>query len=60
MTHYQIMNFVGLTLEIFSRQINALKKEGVISFPGRKRLDVVDLIGLRNATGDDADEGIIV
>ncbi|MEP5630037.1 MAG: Crp/Fnr family transcriptional regulator [Rhizobiaceae bacterium] len=60
MTRDQIANFLGLTLETVSRQLNALKKDGVISFAGRKSLDVVDLIALREATGDDADGGIIV
>jgi CRP/FNR family transcriptional regulator len=60
MTRDQIANFLGLTLETVSRQMNALKKEGVISFSGRKQLDVIDLIGLRQATGDDADGGLII
>ena len=60
MTRDQIANFLGLTFETVSRQMNALKKEGIISFSGRKQLDVVDLIALRNATGDDADGGMIV
>ena len=60
MTRDQIANFLGLTLETVSRQFNALKKEGIIAFSGRKQLDVLDLIALRNATGDDADGGMIV
>lgn len=60
MTRDQIANFLGLTLETVSRQLNALKKEGVISFSGRKELEVLDLIALRHATGDDADGGMIV
>jgi len=59
MTRDQIANFLGLTLETVSRQLNALKKDGVISFAGRKQLTVVDLIALREATGDDADGGVI-
>lgn len=60
MTRDQIANFLGLTLETVSRQMNALKKDGVISFSGRKKLDVIDLAALRLATGDDADGGMIV
>ncbi|MEP3346795.1 MAG: Crp/Fnr family transcriptional regulator [Litoreibacter sp.] len=60
MTRDQIANFLGLTLETVSRQMNALKKDGVISFSGRKQLDVIDLLALRLATGDDADGGMIV
>lgn len=60
MTREQIASFLGLTLETVSRQMNALKKEGVITFANRGQLDVVDLIALRTATGDDADGGMIV
>ena len=60
MTRDQIANFLGLTLETVSRQMNALKKDGVITFSGRKKLDVIDMIALRDATGDDADGGMII
>lgn len=60
MTRDQIANFLGLTLETVSRQMNALKKAGVISFSGRKQLDVIDHAALRRATGDDADGGMII
>lgn len=60
MTRDQIANFLGLTLETVSRQLNALKKDGIIAFSGRKELEVIDLISLREATGDDADGGMIV
>ena len=60
MTRDQIANFLGLTLETVSRQMNALKKDGVITFSGRKQLDVIDMIALRDATGDDADGGMII
>jgi CRP/FNR family transcriptional regulator len=59
MTRDQIANYLGLTLETVSRQFNALKKEGVISFSGRKHIEVVDLGALRHATGDDADGGML-
>lgn len=60
MTRDQIANFLGLTLETVSRQLNALKKEGVISFSGGKHVTVIDMVALRDATGDDADGGMIV
>jgi len=60
MTRDQIANFLGLTLETVSRQLNALKKDNIIEFSGRKTLLVSDLIALRQATGDDADGGMIV
>ncbi|MCB5200784.1 CRP/FNR family transcriptional regulator, anaerobic regulatory protein [Loktanella sp. DSM 29012] len=59
MTRDQIANYLGLTLETVSRQFNSLKKEGVISFGDRKTFTVVDMAALHNATGDDADGGMI-
>lgn len=53
MTRDQISDFLGLTLETVSRQLNALKKDGIVVFSGRKHLTVLDLRALRAATGDD-------
>ena len=52
MTRYQISDFLGLTLETVSRQLNALKKDGIVAFTGRKQVTVPDLYALRQATGD--------
>jgi CRP/FNR family transcriptional regulator len=59
MTRDQIANYLGLTLETVSRQFNALKKEGVITLSSRKQIEVVDLLALRQATGDDSDGGVL-
>lgn len=59
MTRDQIANYLGLTLETVSRQFSRLKKDGVITFTDRKTLSVIDMAALNNATGDDADGGII-
>ena len=59
MTRDQIANYLGLTLETVSRQFNALKKEGVITLTGRKEIEVIDLLALRDATGDDSDGGVL-
>ncbi|WP_298857442.1 transcriptional regulator FnrL [uncultured Sulfitobacter sp.] len=59
MTRDQIANYLGLTLETVSRQFNALKKEGVITLSGRKQIEVIDLLALRDATGDDSDGGVL-
>ncbi|NNE53348.1 MAG: Crp/Fnr family transcriptional regulator [Sulfitobacter sp.] len=59
MTRDQIANYLGLTLETVSRQFNALKKEGIISFSDRRRFEVRDIAALHDATGDDADGGLI-
>ena len=54
----EIANYLGLTLETVSRQLSALKKDGVIRFSGRRDVSVIDLAGLHEATGDDADGGL--
>lgn len=59
MTRDQIANYLGLTLETVSRQLNALKKDGVIAFSDRKTINVVDMAALQDATGDDADGGML-
>ena len=53
MAREQIANFLGLTLETVSRQMNALKKEGVVELTGRRALRIVNPAALRRATGDD-------
>lgn len=54
LTRDQIANYLGLTLETVSRQMNALKKEGVLEFTGRRDFEVLDLGALHAATGDDS------
>ena len=58
LTREEIANFLGLTLETVSRQMSALKKDGVIGFSDRKSFKVIDLAALHDASGDDADGGI--
>lgn len=60
MTRDQIANYLGLTLETVSRQFSALKKDGIIDFSDRKQVRVIDLVALRDATGDDSDGGMII
>ena len=51
---------LGLTLETVSRQISALKKEGIIELEGKRRVIVPDFETLVLETGDDVDGGFIV
>jgi CRP/FNR family transcriptional regulator len=60
LTREEIANFLGLTLETVSRQLSVLKREGVISFVGRRHFRVEDLSALHDASGDDADGGVLV
>lgn len=59
LTQDEIGNFVGLTLETVSRQLSVLKKEGIIRFVDRRNFEVLDLVALQSATGDDADGGVL-
>lgn len=52
MTRDQVANFLGLTLETVSRQMNALKAENVIALAGSRKIKVLDAAALRLATGD--------
>ena len=60
MTRDQIANYLGLTLETVSRQFSALKKERVIDFSDRRTISILDLPALQDATGNDADGGMII
>jgi CRP/FNR family transcriptional regulator len=53
-------DYLGLTLETVSRQINALKKDGVIALSGKRQVKILDIARLLQATGDDADGGMPV
>ena len=53
MTRDQISDYLGLTLETVSRQINSLKKQNIIELVDQKTMRVVDPRALLAATGDD-------
>jgi CRP/FNR family transcriptional regulator len=59
MTRDQISNYLGLTLETVSRQLNALKNDKIIAFIDRRNFEVLNLAALHDATGDDNDGGMI-
>ena len=52
-------DYLGMTLETVSRQISALKRDGVIELEGRRSLIVPDFARLLAETGDDTDGGLI-
>lgn len=60
LTREEIADFLGLTLETVSRQLSVMKKEGIIAFSDRRSFSIKDLEALHEATGDDADGGMIV
>lgn len=57
LTRESMADYLGLTLETVSRQISALKRDGVIRLEGKRRVHVADFDRLMDETGDDADGG---
>ncbi len=58
LTREAMADYLGLTLETVSRQISALKKDGVIELQGKRRVSIPDFEALVLETGDDADGGM--
>jgi CRP/FNR family transcriptional regulator, anaerobic regulatory protein len=59
LTREQMADYLGLTLETVSRQVSALKKDGVISLLGNRHVTVPDLNRLLEEAGDDMDGGLL-
>lgn len=59
LTREAMADYLGLTLETVSRQMSALKKCGVITLEGNRRVTVPDLNRLLEEAGDDADGGVL-
>lgn len=60
LTREEIASYLGLTLETVSRQFTQFRKEGIVEFTDRRHFTVTDHAALLEATGDDADGGVIV
>ncbi|SDE10813.1 transcriptional regulator FnrL [Ruegeria marina] len=60
LTREAMADYLGLTLETVSRQISALKKDGVIHLEGKRHVTVPDMGRLMEEAGDDADGGFLV
>lgn len=58
LTREAMADYLGLTLETVSRQISALKRDGVIQLEGKRHVTVPDLDRLMEEAGDDADGGV--
>ncbi len=54
LTREAMSDYLGLTLETVSRQISALKREGIILLEGKRRVVVPDMERLQAQTGSDA------
>ncbi len=60
LTREAMSEYLGLTLETVSRQINALKKDKIIALEKKRRVVVKDFARLLSETGDDEDGGFLV
>lgn len=58
LTREAMADYLGLTLETVSRQISALKRDGVIQLEGKRHVTVPDFTRLMEEAGDDADGGM--
>jgi CRP/FNR family transcriptional regulator, anaerobic regulatory protein len=59
LTREEMADYLGLTLETVSRQMSALKRDGVIELEEKRRIVVPDFDALLDQTGDDSDGGLV-
>jgi len=59
LTREAMADYLGLTLETVSRQISALKRDGVIVLEGKRHVTVPDFNRLLDEAGDDSDGGML-
>jgi CRP/FNR family transcriptional regulator, anaerobic regulatory protein len=59
LTREEMADYLGLTLETVSRQMSALKRDGVIELEEKRRIVVPNFDRLSDETGDDADGGLV-
>ncbi len=60
LTREAMADYLGLTLETVSRQMSALKKDGVILLEGKRHVTIPDMRRLMDEAGDDSDGGFLV
>lgn len=58
LTREAMADYLGLTLETVSRQVSALKRDGVIALQGNRTVIIPDFQRLQEEAGDDADGGM--
>ena len=59
LTREEMADYLGLTLETVSRQMSALKRDGVVELQERRRILVPDFNVLSLQTGSDAESGFV-
>lgn len=55
LTREEMADYMGLTLETVSRQMTALRQDGLIQTTGKRGVQIPDLAALQEAAGDDSD-----
>lgn len=60
LTREAMADYLGLTLETVSRQVSALKRDGVIELQGKRHVVIPDFQALIAEAGDDSDGGYLV
>lgn len=60
LTREAMADYLGLTLETVSRQISALKRDGLIQLQGKRNVTIPDYARLLEEAGDDSDGGLPV
>ncbi len=60
LTREQMADYLGLTLETVSRQMSALRKDGIIVLEGNRHVTVPDMDRLLEEAADDGDGGLLV
>ncbi|MFW8635406.1 transcriptional regulator FnrL [Cribrihabitans pelagius] len=60
LTREAMADYLGLTLETVSRQISALKRDGVIVLEGKRHVTVPGMRRLMEEAGDDSDGGYLI
>jgi len=60
LTREAMSEYLGLTLETVSRQISALRKDGIIEIEGKRHIIIPDIDALVEEAGDDSDGGFLV
>lgn len=58
LTREEMADYLGLTLETVSRQMSALRREGIIVTTGKRGVTIPDFAALQQAAGDDLDGDI--
>jgi CRP/FNR family transcriptional regulator len=58
-TREAMADYLGLTIETVSRQISALRKDGLVELGENRMVHVPDFVRLIDESGDDADGGVL-